>query len=99
MFDNTALIKYKFELSNLSRAFKKGCSEEHWRKKERDLYRMPTPDDIIMYENSEIRRTVKNKLRSLKQFTELDKSEYCLIKGYLCSEILLDNASRGGVIG
>jgi hypothetical protein len=35
MFDVQELIRYKVDLCNLSKAFKKGCAEEHWRKKEK----------------------------------------------------------------
>ena len=82
------------------RNLQKKIEERSQEKQLNDLQRLPSPVDISAFDKSDAVRYSKQLLRMAmcKPITNLMCKDFCSMRDYLITTLILDNASRSGAI-
>ena len=87
---NAMLTKIQHWLKSLRRPL----NERKWEKKEEDARKLAKPDDFIKFDEATcVQEAVLVLERFLASMSTISMSEYTLVRNFLISTVLLDNAS------
>ena len=80
-------------------ALHKQIAERSYEKQLEDLDKLPTATELTTYDNSNaVKEAVKLLKQALVKKMDVTRKEFCLMRNYLITVLILDNASRSGAI-
>ena len=81
------------------KSLRRPLNERKWEKKEEDARKLAKPEDFINFDEA---TCVQEAVRVLDRFSAststISMSEYTLVRNFLISTVLVDNASRSGAV-
>nr|XP_047134363.1 uncharacterized protein LOC124812189 [Hydra vulgaris] len=81
------------------KSLQKSIKENQYDKDIIDFNNFPTAEEIVILDNSDIVKDATNVLKSSNtSFFKVNKTSFCLVRDYLITCIVFDNASRPGAI-
>jgi len=81
-------------------SYRKNANQRHVEKLEMDLQKLITPDDISTFNESQTARDAVKILGAVSQNTDrsMSRQDYTMVRDYLLSATILQNANRPGVL-
>ena len=99
-FEKDDAISLRERLKNWSGSYKRDTTRRRWEKMEEDVSILITPEKITAFNRSQAVREAIILLGQLSgaHYNGITQANYTLVRDYLISQIMIDNANRAGVV-